>query len=234
MRILKLLLFFSLLGYQLHAQRVILKNKTGTETSKKPSPEYESRIAIKYNISSAAIGEFPLSVEFALRDNITVEAGIGLLHKNYMESIFFSPFTTLIASWKGYYDCETCDLSHSLNTSYFFKVRYSDDGSYFDGGYYALGLNYRPYIGTATISTINGLSTTDWSSAVFELSALKGHQLRINDAFFIDLYSGFGFQFKQMDAPISLYLNQDTPLTTIESQGLSIALRLGIAIGVFL
>lgn len=236
MKLFRCLLLFLLLGGQLSAQNTPFNN--APSTSKKPAVTKENRNyelnrwAIKYNISSAALGEFPVSVEFALLDNLTIEAGIGLLHKNYIESIFYDPFRALIPlSSRIDFACEECDFSHSLNTSYFIKARFFDYGSYYDGDYYALGFNYRPYVGTATASTINGSRTTDWRSTVFELSALKGRQTLINDKLIVDVYSGVGVQYKQMDIPFISYSNNDILLTELESQGMNIVIRIGIVLG---
>ena len=232
MRILKLLLFFCLLGYQLHAQRVIIKNKTGTETSKKPSPEYDSRIAIKYNIGNAAIGEFPISIEYAIADRYTVEAGIGLLHGNYLINLIFNPFTLINDRWDTpKFNCEDCDLSYKLNSSFFIKAKYFYDDSYFKGSYYSLGISYRPYLGVASLQNSTGLNQVDWYTKVWELNFTKGSHLFDDEHFLLDIYYGGGILYKNMQVPRLTNTNQEEVLITEEATGFNLAFRMGIVIG---
>ncbi len=232
MKSLKLLLFFCLLGYHLQAQRVILKNRTGTETSKKPVPGNENRIAIKYNITNAAIGEFPISAEYAIADRYSVEAGIGLLHGNYLGNLIFGPFALISDRWDTpKFNCEGCDLSYKLNSSFFIKARYFYDDSYFKGSYYSLGISYRPYLGVASLQSASGLSQVDWYTKVWELNFTKGSHLFDDEHFLLDLYYGGGILYKNMQVPRLTSTNQGEVLITEEATGFNLAIRIGVVIG---
>ena len=242
MRYILLLITIFLFQSVSYGQRVIVKKKQGstaqsesTQTNKKA--EEQGRLAIKYNLTSMFLGEFPISAEYAVKDWFTTEVGVGALHANYLGNLIGGPFFVLGQGGdpfdNSFGECFYCERTFSLSTSFLARARFFLGDDYFDGGYIGLGLNYRPYKGTQ-INTENPLNEVEWYSKVTELDLMFGAQYDTGNRILFEYYIGFGVLFKNMLVPTEIYDDNTfefVGVNTVEQNGTSAAIRFGFLIG---
>ncbi|GEM_PF-1828410 len=242
MRYFLLLISIFLFQSATYGQKVIVKKKSATpqstESVKSKQETYsQGRLAIKYNITSMFLGEFPISAEYAVKDWFTTEVGVGLLHANYLGNLIGGPFF-IIGTGDFPFDnsigeCFYCERTYLLSTSFLARTRFFLGDDYFDGGFIGLGLNYRPYKGTQ-INTENPLNEVEWYSKVTELDLMFGAQYDTGNKILFEYYWGFGVLFKNMLVPTEIYDDNTfefVGVQPIQEKGTSLSLRFGFLIG---
>lgn len=149
------------------------------------------RWAVKTNVLSPFIGEFPLSVEYAFRRPYTFEGGLGLLTRNYISSA--SNGVPLLGGGAG--GCNDCD--YNLNMSLFGRGRYFFSGCAYDGGYVGMLVHYKPFDGSLTKQGV----TSEFSEVASELGFFFGSQSTHADWLLIDYYFGASIRSIDYDRP---------------------------------
>lgn len=208
-------LFFLLVliyGSHLWGQKVIVKKRSvspATETVEEKLEDDEmTNLAVKYNIATAFIGEFPVSVEYAFADWFTAEAGVGLLTKNYLGQILSDSDFELMDEYGRVFSCPICEYSYSNSMSFLVKAKFFIDEDYFDGAYWSVAYNFRPYSGS---SILEDNSTIDWKVAYSDFSLNRGWQYDNGNHLLFDIYYGVVLRMAKSTGPTEVYdWNTDT------------------------
>lgn len=198
-----LLLIFLGLGSQLSAQKVIVKKRKAGDPKVEneyldTTPSYIPNNAVKFNLFTMFIGEFPVSYERKVTDWFSAEAGVGLLTKNYISDwIFEEPFGL---AGDDLNTC-SCDYEGKSTASLFLKAKFFPDEEVFDGSYYSLSLNYRPYTGDVAVDG----GTMEWNYHATDLGFNFGGQYDHGNRLLSEFYIGAAIRFVEIDYPLELY-----------------------------
>lgn len=215
-----LLLALLLLGVDVFAQKVIVRKRsvngqvqTEETMTEAPTDSRHENWALKFNVTSMAIGEFGLSVEYLVNDWLTIEGGAGLLTKNYLSEAFFdNPFGFNDVFGDAIY-CESCEYEYENAVSTFLRVKFFPDEDALDeGGYFALTYSNRPYGGMASVQ--DGLGSIPWKSNSNDFGAVFGRQYDLGTHMMMEYFLGAGIRFSDVIAPYAIY---DFPYNHISS-----------------
>lgn len=185
--LLALLLCF--LGSNLQAQETEIRRRTIqiNDGAIDNEPEYEyDRFLIKVNPILLMIGDFPVSLEYAFTDWLTMEAGVGVTTRDYLRESLFD----------GIFNTDDLEYTVPLGFSYMHNIKIVPSGDvYDDAGYFLLQFNYRRYNMSLSVDpslTLDGVNQFDLNRITREWGVGYGYYLATDiDGLIIDYYLGF-------------------------------------------
>jgi len=196
-------------------------------------------IAIKVNPLLIINGDVPLLIERKIKDNFTVEAGLGITFKDLIfNSIYKNPQASQLSLRS--IDTRQYPIGYSLSLAakYYFSV---EEPNKVEGSYFSAEIRYRNYKSQALKCDANALSSStladDWVNESRELTDIKisyGNIQYISNRFFLEFYSGVGIRLRNI---YHAYCSDYTPLTNtvlLHQQDIRPLLSVGIKMGVAL
>lgn len=232
-----LLLALLLLGVDVFAQKVIVRKRsvdgqvqTEETMTEAPIDSRQENWALKFNVTSMAIGEFGLSVEYLVNDWLTIEGGAGLLTNNYLsDAIFDNPFGFNNVFSDALY-CEFCDYEYENAVSTFLRVKFfPNEDALDDGVYLALTYNNRPYSGMASVP--DGVGSIPWKYTSNDFGAVFGRQYDVGAHMMMEYFFGAGIRFSDNIAPYEIYNFPYNQINSYPQEETSIFFVLGFQLG---
>lgn len=159
--------------------------------------------AIKINPLLIINGDIPLLIERKIKDNLTVEAGVGITFKDFIfNSVYKNPQASQLSLRS--IDSRQYPIGYSLSLAakYYFSV---EEPNKVEGSYFSAEVRYRNYKSQALKFDANALSNSisadDWVNESRELTDIKisyGNIQYLSNRFFMEFYSGLGIRLRNI------------------------------------
>jgi hypothetical protein len=195
--------------------------------------------AIKINPLLIINGDIPVLIERKIKDNITVEAGLGITFKDFIFNSFYKNPQASQLDLQSV-DTRQYPIGYSLSfaAKYYFSV---EEPNKVEGSYLSAEVRYRNYKSQALKFDANALSNSispdDWVNESRELTDIKisyGNIQYISNRFFMEFYSGIGIRLRNI---YHAYYSDYTGLTNtvlLHQQDIRPLVSVGIKLGVAL
>ncbi len=213
---------------QLFAQRIIVSKSQTQEKEIIPSSKRESeRIALKWNLATMLIGDFHLSLEYAIKDWLTLEAGMGMLTGNYIsENVYNHPLaqTYWFKDSPIIMNCNDCNYQNNLGLSWSAKAKAFPSQDFYDGFYLALAANGRPYSG----NVVSDGQRLPWRNHMFTLGLNMGLQYDSGHHLLYEGYVGaaYGIADVLYQDPVNVPIK-----SSVETQNRFLWINVGLLVG---
>ena len=187
-------------------------------------PISECSWVVKLSPLSALVGEFPISAEYALGNRYTVEAGIGILTRNYIAST--TGEAPLLGGGAG--GCEFCD--YNANISWFVRARLFLTGMPYSGGYIGATVHRKPFDGSISVNSL----MAPFAESATDLGFFFGLQSTHSEWFLLDIYFGAAVRMVNFDRPFFDFSGSEPIVLRETLSETGLVLSFGVQVGVLL
>ena len=185
---------------KLQQPKVVVFNPEGNSDSNVNSKEPEFRHMIKISPIMFINGDFPIFYEYRLGRNLSIEAAIGITHKDYIHELF--------EATKGDFSYDNEEL-YTTGNSFRSSLKYwpSKYGAMEEGYYFSIEYLNRNYNSTLTFEDYDN-NTSEYifyespkKRNISEWRLLFGYVYYLDDKVFFEYFGGIGMGTVTTDGP---------------------------------